>query len=179
MLKTLHIVPDGCSRYRNGSLSACFDAYDVVRRVGHVGSRSDKPLDIPMGNVRLKTFELPMEIVSAIAGRLQIIDLLSLRGSCKDFRRASATASAEFEPYRPEHPFGDDIQHLRQILYLDVNETVLVCVTSYKNMNKPRHVIFLNEIINDPTNTNQRQAVWFRPRFFEIDNNLRWVDNDV
>lgn len=41
--------------------------------------------------------DLPTDILSNIADRLPIIEFLSFRGTCKDFRRASYNASAENE----------------------------------------------------------------------------------
>ncbi|KAI3806039.1 hypothetical protein L1987_21929 [Smallanthus sonchifolius] len=41
--------------------------------------------------------DLPFEILSFIAIRLPIIELLSFRGTCKDFRSASSTATAEIQ----------------------------------------------------------------------------------
>nr|GEW65390.1 F-box domain-containing protein [Tanacetum cinerariifolium] len=41
--------------------------------------------------------DLPTDLLSSIANRLEIIELLSFRGTCKDFRRASLDASASIE----------------------------------------------------------------------------------
>eukprot|EP00257_Ricinus_communis_P025970 XP_025013384.1 F-box protein At3g56470-like [Ricinus communis] len=44
-----------------------------------------------------KWSDLPLDILPMIAGRLGIIDLISFRSVCKDWKSASATASAEIE----------------------------------------------------------------------------------
>ncbi|PWA44686.1 F-box domain-containing protein [Artemisia annua] len=43
--------------------------------------------------------DLPTDILSSIADRLGIIELLGFRGTCKDFRRASYNASARLQSY--------------------------------------------------------------------------------
>ncbi|KAL9997223.1 putative F-box domain-containing protein [Helianthus debilis subsp. tardiflorus] len=55
--------------------------------------------------------DLPMEILSFIAIRLRLLELLSFRGTCKDFRSASTTATAKIEslkkPWLLFHKPGD------------------------------------------------------------------------
>ncbi|XP_071738200.1 F-box/kelch-repeat protein At1g57790-like [Rutidosis leptorrhynchoides] len=45
--------------------------------------------------------DLPVEILSTIANRLELIELLSFRGTCKEFRVASYGLSAEIESSKP------------------------------------------------------------------------------
>lgn len=49
--------------------------------------------------------DLPPELLSPIANSLGIIDLLSLRGVCKDWRSAPSTASAEIESLPSTKPW--------------------------------------------------------------------------
>ncbi|PWA68974.1 UDP-Glycosyltransferase superfamily protein [Artemisia annua] len=62
-------------------------------------------------NYRFRSWaDLPTNILSSIADRLEIIELLSFRGTCKDFRRASCYASARIESCRiplilAHHPY--------------------------------------------------------------------------
>ncbi|KAL4558711.1 hypothetical protein LXL04_036912 [Taraxacum kok-saghyz] len=52
-------------------------------------------------SVRTRSFaDLPPEILSYIASRLPMIELLRFRGTCRDFRSASSTATAATDSYR-------------------------------------------------------------------------------
>ncbi|XP_076930595.1 F-box/kelch-repeat protein At1g57790-like [Bidens hawaiensis] len=65
-----------------------------------------------MGTERPRSWtDLPMEMLSFIAIKLPLLELLSFRGTCKDFRSASSTATAAIEsskkPWLLFHKSGD------------------------------------------------------------------------
>nr|XP_043637372.1 uncharacterized protein LOC122608343 [Erigeron canadensis] len=75
---------------RNGHLNLKFFRLVGKRLITICGFARHEPRVRPWA-------DLPPELLSSIADRLTIIDLLSFRGTCKDFRSASSTASAEIE----------------------------------------------------------------------------------
>ncbi|KAH7837149.1 hypothetical protein Vadar_010210 [Vaccinium darrowii] len=63
-------------------------------------------MEIARDNVETRPWsDLPQELLSPVANRLGIIELLGFRDTCKDWRSASSTASAEIESSRHRKPW--------------------------------------------------------------------------
>ncbi|XP_076917133.1 F-box/kelch-repeat protein At1g57790-like [Bidens hawaiensis] len=96
-----------------------------------------------MGTKRLRSWtDLPMEILSFIAIKLPLLELLSFRGTCKDFCSASSTATAAIEsskkPWLLFHKPGDSKfviynEHESKTYNREIPDIVgAVCLASYQ-----------------------------------------------
>ncbi|XP_059625359.1 F-box/kelch-repeat protein At1g57790-like [Cornus florida] len=77
--------------------------------------------------------DLPPELVSAIADRLGLIELLGFRGTCKEWHSASSTASAQIESSPNHNPWF--------LLYGENSECVL-----YNESDKKKYTISIPEL---------------------------------